>query len=104
MREVVELIRRPYMESDDMTSMKDIVKKMDELNEKYGFCWSGENNDIRLLTNLDEDDIYDNVEDIIHDYIDELDDYFDDTGFTFDWLYDRDFRIIICEFDTSEYR
>ena len=86
-----------------MTSMRDIVRKMDELNAKYGFCWSGENNDIRLLTNVEEDDVYDNVEDIIYDYIDELNDYFEDAGFTFDWLYDKDFRIMICEFDTAGY-
>ena len=86
-----------------MTSMRDIVRKMDELNEKYGFCWNGENNDIRLLTNLVEDDIYESIEDIIYDYISELNDCFENTGFTVNWLHDRVFRIIICKFDTSEY-
>lgn len=104
MREVAELIRRLYMECDDMTSMMDIVKKMSELNEKYGFCWNGKNNDIRLLTNLVEDDIYESVEDIVYDYISELNNCFDDTDFTVNWLHDRIFRIIICEFNTSEYR
>ena len=104
MREVVELIRRLYMECDGMTSMMDIVKKMSELNEKYGFCWNGENNDIRLLTNLVEDDIYESIEDIVYDYISELNGCFEDVGFTINWLHDRVFRVMICEFDTSEYR
>lgn len=104
MREVVELIRRLYMECDDMTSMMDIVKKMSELNEKYGFCWNGENNDIRLLTNLVEDDIYESVEDIVYDYTSELNGCFEDVDCWFYWLHDRVFRVMICEFDTSEYR
>lgn len=87
-----------------MTSMMDIVKKMSELNEKYGFCWNSENNDIRLLTNLVEDDIYESVEDIVYDYISELNGCFKDISFTINWLHDRVFRVMICEFDTSEYR
>lgn len=104
MREVVELIRRLYMECDGMTSLMDIVKKMSELNEKYGFCWNGENNDIRLLTNLVEDDIYESVEDIVYDYTSELNGCFEDVDCWFYWLHDRVFRVMICEFDTSEYR
>lgn len=92
------------MECDDMTSMMDIVKKMSELNEKYGFCWNGENNDIRLLTNLVEDDIYESVEDIVYDYTSELNGCFEDVDCWFYWLHDRVFRVMICEFDTSEYR
>ena len=87
-----------------MTSMMDIVKKMSELNEKYGFCWNGENNDIRLLTNLVEDDIYESVEDIVYDYTSELNGYFEDVDCWFYWLHDKVFRVMICEFDTSEYR
>lgn len=104
MREALELIRRLYMECDGMTSMMDIVKKMSELNEKYGFCWNGENNDIRLLTNLVEDDIYESVEDIVYDYTSELNGCFEDVDCWFYWLHDRVFRVMICEFDTSEYR
>ena len=92
------------MECDGMTSMMDIVKKMSELNEKYGFCWNGENNDIRLLTNLVEDDIYESVEDIVYDYTSELNGCFEDVDCWFYWLHDRVFRVMICEFDTSEYR
>lgn len=92
------------MECDGMTSMMDIVKKMSELNEKYGFCWNGENNDIRLLTNLVEDDIYESIEDIVYDYTSELNGCFEDVDCWFYWLHDRVFRVMICEFDTSEYR
>lgn len=82
-----------------MTSIEDIVKKMNELNKKYGFNWHGKNNDIELWWNCSESDFID----IVYDYEEELSNAFDDIRFRLDFLYDNIVRIEISEFSTNKY-